>query len=135
MLDIRRTPEEIAAALLEEADGSGAEEPTLDSLIHGPATAVSIAYLKLTYANGVYVMQWSASGGGSYDWVGLFSSVYKPDTEYVTYQWASSGPSYTTSQAVISGYQARYLVWSAASSKYVSVARSDPFPYIRMCST
>lgn len=88
----------------------------------------------LSCASGVFILSWSASDIGAYDWVGLYRSINDADDAQLTYQWATRGSSYTTSEVVQTGYQARYVVWRAGLGKYVSVARTDPFPFIRVCS-
>lgn len=90
----------------------------------------------LGFSNGYFVLSWSASNIDSYDWVGLYSSINAQDSDFVggAWQWATKGGSFVTGQGMIAGYQARYLVWDKTAGKYVSVARTDPFPVIRVCS-
>jgi len=88
----------------------------------------------LSFANGLFVLGWSAKDIDSHDWVALYLSISAADDDYLTYQWATRGPSYTTSQVVQAGCQARYLVWKVSSGRYGSVAKTDPFPLIRVCS-
>ncbi len=127
MIETRLVPEAVAEKLRAPPSPAGS----------GDATASSNQQAALTYAVGRFVLQWSATAIGTYDWVGLYASVSAPDTDYIggAWQWATSGSSYATSQAIAPGYQARYLVWNAPLSQYVSVARTDPFPTLKVCST
>lgn len=88
----------------------------------------------LAFAEGYFVLGWSAKNIDSYDWVALYRSINDPDASYLTYQWAVNGNSYVTSEIVQAGYQARYLIWNATTKEYNSVARTDPFPVMRVCS-
>jgi hypothetical protein len=120
-----KTPKEVAELLA----GMPASE-------NNEALGSSNQKVSLSYFYGSFVLGWSATAVDSYDWVGLYKHITDPDTSYVggAWQWASRGSSYYTSVMMTSGYQARYLVWDATNRKYVSVARTDPFPPISVCS-
>lgn len=90
--------------------------------------------VELTYQGGKFVLQWSASNIGSNDCVGLYRNITDPDSDYVASASAQKGTSYTTSQVVTAGYQARYLVRDSAADEYTSVTGTDPFPLLRVCS-
>jgi hypothetical protein len=124
-IERRLTPEQVAEMLRNDP-----------SLIDKTEFASSNQEVWLSYSNGVFVLNWSATAIGSDDWVGLYTSVAAADSDYIkgAWQFAKSGNSFRTSQVLISGYQARYLVWDSSRSAYVSVVRTDPFPYIRICS-
>lgn len=127
LIETRFTPEVVAGKLKADTSLAGSAK----------TTASSNQKVYLTYASGYFILQWSATAIDSYDWVGLYASVSAPDTDYIggAWQWATSGSSYTTSQVMTPGYQARYLVWNASLAQYVSVARTDPFPPLKVCST
>ncbi len=92
--------------------------------------------VQLTYDDGVFILKWSATNIGSNDFIGLYRSDNASDDNYISgaWQYASKGSSYKTSQVVINGYQARYLVYDSSLGKYISKAKTDPFPFIKKCS-
>lgn len=92
--------------------------------------AASQAKVCLGTTNGWFELTWKASPIGKYDWIGLYKNDNDPDTDYVggnNWQWAVNGNSYTTATGTNDGYQARYLVWDAASNAYVSIARTPAY--------
>lgn len=127
LIETRLTPEAVAEKLRADPASAGS----------AGATASSNQQVSLTYTAGRFVLKWSATAIDTHDWVGLYASVSAPDTDQISgaWQWATSGSSYATSQTITPGYQARYLVWNASLGKYVSVARTDPFPLLKVCST
>jgi hypothetical protein len=87
--------------------------------------------LGVTGGNGWFTMTWSADAIGTNDFVALYASVDKPDTEYLSgnsWYWASKANSYITSSAACPKYEARYLVWDTVNKKYVAVARTGAYP-------
>lgn len=105
----------------------------------GPAEVVDAAASRrvcLTMNSGRFRLRWSASSIGDNDWVGLYASISASDSDYIggAWQWASKANVFDTSIPVQPNYQARYLVWSAAQGKYVSVARTGAFPSVTMQS-
>lgn len=127
LIETRLAPEVVAEKLRAAPASAGSAR----------ATASSNQKVCLAYEAGRFVLQWSATAIDTHDWVGLYASVSAPDTDQISgaWQWATYGSSYTTSQTIAPGYQARYLVWNATAGKYVSVARTDPFPLLKICST
>jgi hypothetical protein len=125
MIETRLSPAQVAQMLLKDR-----------SLVDDGELASSNQQVSLGYSGGVFVLNWSATGIASSDFVALYRSITDPDSNFVSgaWQWATYGNSYRTSQAIISGYQARYLVWNSSLGANVSVVRTDPFPFLRICS-
>lgn len=126
-MDERKHPEVVAHELRQARKPASAG--TAD------VTAVS-RRVCLTMDSGRFRLRWSASSIGDNDWVGLYASTSASDSDYIggTWQWASKANVFDTSIPVQPNYQARYLVWSAAQGKYVSVARTGAFPSVTMQS-
>lgn len=89
----------------------------------------------LGYENGEFVLSWSATSVGKWDWVGLYTDASQPIDDKVAWQWASDGNSYGTGVNVQPGFQARYLSWDTSSSQYVVVAQTTGFPNTTVCSS
>ncbi len=96
-----------------------------------PSARAEASYsVSLSTSSGYFVLNWSATAIGSYDWIGLYQNADLPDSDYIggnNWQWAVRGNSYKTSTPAQPGYQARYLIWDAVSGAYKSVARSAPW--------
>ena len=64
------------------------------------------------------------------DWVGVFvnanQALSNPDSNYLDFQWASDGHSYTTDVALQNGYVAAYVIKNA-SGNWVTVAVTSPY--------
>lgn len=102
----------------------------------GPASSQQSVCLALG-GSGWFKLTWSAVAIGKYDWIGLYTDPSKNDTDYVggnNWYWAVNGSYYVTNTAATGNYEARYLVYDDKTSKYVSVARSGPFPG-QVCSS
>ena len=122
-MDISKmTPVEMERHLRETRDAGGAE------------TMSSNQSVALGYTNGCFRLWWSADNIGDYDWVGIYENDDKPDDYYLAnhWQWASKSSPYDTSLELHAGYQARYLVYDYSIKRYVSVARTNPFPPINV---
>ena len=89
----------------------------------------------LSFSEGAFIISWSATATGYYDWVGLYSSPSAGNDEYVAYQNAQAGGSYNTGIPVQANFQARYLVWDASSGQYTVVASTPGFPNTVVCSS
>jgi hypothetical protein len=89
----------------------------------------------LGYENGDFVLSWSATAVGKWDWVGLYQNTSAPNDGQVAWQWASDGNSYGTGVSVQPGFQARYLSWDTSSGQYVVVAQTAGFPDTTICSS
>ena len=75
-------------------------------------------------SKGYAVMNWTTrESQGPRDWVGLYSSVDKGNGDYITWQWASYKPPYTTSQSYVPGVHVRYI---KEGSPYIALRRSKP---------
>ncbi|HWU86034.1 MAG TPA: hypothetical protein VN253_02115 [Kofleriaceae bacterium] len=96
-----------------------------------PAARADASYqVSLSTNTGYFVLSWSATVTGTYDWIGLYQNADLPDSDYIggnNWQWAVRGSSYKTATPAQVGYQARYLVWDARAGAYKSVARSKPW--------
>ena len=93
--------------------------------------------LGVTGGNGWFTITWSASAIGSYDFVALYESVQKPDSDYLSgnsWKYAEKGSPYITSSAACPNYEARYLVYDDVKKAYVSVARTGAYP-AQICSS
>ena len=125
MIEKRLLPEKVAEMLRKDPN-----------LVEPEATASSNQQVTLSYIAGRFVLGWSANNIDSNDWVALYRSASDPDSDFISgaWQWAKYGTSFATSQALISGYQARYLIWNASIGQHVSVVRTNPFPFLRVCS-
>ncbi len=118
MTDRTKTPETVAKELI--------ANPPKEEL---GAAAISYS-VTLSNSNGYYLMSWQEDVAGSYDWVALYPNSDVPDSAYITdckynWQWASYGNSYLCCTPVLSGHQARYLIWNASAGVYVAVAWSN----------
>ncbi len=119
-----QSPEHAARHLTSNPEKAGAENDR-PQVCFGPSK------------NGWFSLSWSARVVGTYDWVGLYTSSSKPDSEYISglgnWEWASKASPFVTGVACQPGYQARYLTWDAQTSKYVSIAKTPAFPE-KVCS-
>jgi hypothetical protein len=86
--------------------------------------------VSLSASEGYFVLSWSATVVGTYDWIGLYVNQDLPDSDYIggdNWQWAVRGSPYKTVTPAQKGYQARYFVWDASAGAYRCVARTDPW--------
>lgn len=89
----------------------------------------------LSFSEGVFIMSWSATAIGDYDWIGLYDSPEADNNNHLAYQWAQNGPVYNTGIPVQADFQARYFVWDDPSSEYKVVASTPGFPNTVICSS
>lgn len=102
------------------------QPPTLLTMAVGDIepTAVShYAWVGLS-GNGYASIHWRGSAE-KYDWIGLYSSSSKGTNDYLTYQWATRGDHYNTSQYFVSGLSVRYFRYSSAGFYYELFRSSD----------
>ena len=103
-----------------------AELPPLHAMAVGAVSTTAVpnyAWVGLK-GNGYVSIHWTGPAQ-SYDWIGLYSSSSKGVNEYLTYQWATSGDHYDTSEYFVSGLSARYYRWNSDLGRYTELFRTS----------
>lgn len=116
----KATPTEMEAYLRQNSAAS-IQEPVLLS---------SNQIVRLSYRDGVFIINWRADNIPLTDKVALYDNQNKSDKDYIQgqYEMAKDTREFTTNVGVRAGVQARYLIFDANKNKYVSVARTNPYP-------
>jgi hypothetical protein len=120
MYEVKMTPAEMEQCLRESPPENRA--------------AVTNPVVNLGYYDGCFFLSWTAGNIGDDDWVGIFKNDDASDGDYISgqWQWAKKSSPFRTSVEMKAGYQARYLIYHYGQRKYISVARTDPFPAINV---